>query len=275
MSVRLSVLKKVVDKAFKGGQNQYVNITKYQANWSNKKNKENIVTKDEIFSMIDILIDNTYFQLGNSVYRQIIGIPMGIDPAPHMANLYLYHDEFVYMEKLTKVNYGKALKYNNTQRFIDDLFTMNNDGILEQDKDSIYHKDLQLNKENTSNEHATFLDLDIAIENGYVTTKTYDKREDFNFEIVSFPDLGGNIPERSAYGIFTAQIIRHAKNCSQRETFIARTKQLVDKLVHKGFQTTLLRKTMERCLEEKRWIIVKYQCNQQYLQKHIWGEGHV
>jgi len=269
------VLKKVVDKAFKGGQNQYVNITKYQANWSNKKNKENIVTKDEIFSMIDILIDNTYFQLGNSVYRQIIGIPMGIDPAPHMANLYLYHDEFVYMEKLTKVNYGKALKYNNTQRFIDDLFTMNNDGILEQDKDSIYHKDLQLNKENTSNEHATFLDLDIAIENGYVTTKTYDKREDFNFEIVSFPDLGGNIPERSAYGIFTAQIIRHAKNCSQRETFIARTKQLVDKLVHKGFQTTLLRKTMERCLEEKRWIIVKYQCNQQYLQKHIWGEGHV
>jgi hypothetical protein len=106
------------------------------------------------------------------------------------------------MEKLTKVNYGKALKYNNTQIFLDDLCTMNNDGILEQAKDNIYHKDVQLNEESTSNEHATFLYLDITIENEYITTNTYYKKEDSNFEIVNFPNLRGNIPERSSYGIF-------------------------------------------------------------------------
>ena len=62
--------------------------------------------------MLDILIDNMYFQMGNRVYKQVIGIPMAVDPAPFMANLYLYFDESKYMEHLTKINYSEAKKYN-------------------------------------------------------------------------------------------------------------------------------------------------------------------
>ena len=64
------------------------------------------------------------------VFRQSIGIPMGIDPAPQMANLYLYYYEAKFMEMLTKENYSAAKKFNYTRRFIDDLHTLNNDGHI-------------------------------------------------------------------------------------------------------------------------------------------------
>ena len=53
----------------------------------------------------------------------------------------------------------------------------------------IYPTELQLNKANFSNTEAPFLDLDFSITNGMVSTKIYDKRNDFNFEIVTFPFL--------------------------------------------------------------------------------------
>ena len=46
--------------------------------------------KERVYKLIDFVVDNSVFRLGNNVYRQKIGIPMGIDPAPQMANLYLY-----------------------------------------------------------------------------------------------------------------------------------------------------------------------------------------
>ena len=51
----------------------------------------------------------------------------------------------------------------------------------------IYPSELQLNKANASNTEAAFLDLNITISNDIVSTKIYDKRDDFDFEIVNFP----------------------------------------------------------------------------------------
>ena len=53
--------------------------------------------------------------------------------------------------------------------------------------------ELQLNKANSFDTEAPFLDLDFSITNGIVSSKIYDKRDDFNFEIVYFPFLGGDV----------------------------------------------------------------------------------
>ena len=53
----------------------------------------------------------------------------------------------------------------------------------------IYPTEFQLNKANSSDTEAPFLDLNLSITNGIVTSKFYDKRDDFNFEIVNFPFL--------------------------------------------------------------------------------------
>ena len=60
----------------------------------------------------------------------------------------------------------------------------------------IYPTELQLNKANSSDTEAPFLDLNLSI-----TNKIYDKRDDFNFEIVNFPFLDGDVLCSSSYGV--------------------------------------------------------------------------
>jgi len=65
---------------------------------------------------------------------------------------------------------------------------------------AIYTKELILLQSNSSNNKATFLDLDIQIHNLHCTIKNYDKRDDFDFNIVNFPSLYGDIPISQSYG---------------------------------------------------------------------------
>ena len=58
----------------------------------------------------------------------------------------------------------------------------------------IYPTELQLNKANSCDTEAPFLDLNVSITNGMVSSKIYDKRDDFNFEIVNFRFLDGDVP---------------------------------------------------------------------------------
>jgi len=44
-----------------------------------------------------------------------------------------------------------------------------------------------------------------------LTTKLYDKRDDFNFPIVNYPILDSNIPSSPAYGVYMSQLIRYSK----------------------------------------------------------------
>ena len=75
----------------------------------------------------------------------------------------------------------------------------------------IYPTELQLNKANSSNTEASFLDLNLSITNGIVFSKIYDKRDDFNFEIVSFPFLDRDVPRFPSYGAYISQLIRFAR----------------------------------------------------------------
>ena len=66
----------------------------------------------------------------------------------------------------------------------------------------IYPTELQLNKANSSDTEAPFLDLNLSITNGLVSSKIYDKRDDFNFEIVKFSFLDGDVPRPSSHGVY-------------------------------------------------------------------------
>ena len=76
--------------------------------------------------------------------------------------------------------------FNSTSRYLDDLLNIDIpyfEGMVNQ----IYPPELQLNKANTSDTDAPFLDLHLSISNGFVSSKIYDKRDDFDFDIVYFP----------------------------------------------------------------------------------------
>ena len=82
-----------------------------------------------------------------------------------------------------------------------------------------YPTELQLNKANSSDTEAPFLDLNLSITNGIVSSKIYDKRDDFNFEIVNFPFLDGDVPRSPSYGVYISQLIRFARVCSNVDDF--------------------------------------------------------
>ena len=100
----------------------------------------------------------------------------------------------------------------------------------------IYPSDLQLNKVNTSDTEAAFLDLHLSISNDIVYTKTYDKRDDFDFEIVNFPFLDGDVPRSTSSGVYISQLIRFARASSYFTDFNTHNKLLTQKLLKQGYR---------------------------------------
>ena len=134
---------------------------------------------------LKFLLDNIYIRFGTKLYRQIVGISMGTNCAPLVADLFLFCYERDFMKNLSSDNQVDVIKvFNLTSRYLDDLLNINNpyfEGMVNQ----IYPPELQLNKANTSDTEAPFLDLHLSISNGLVSSKIYDERDDF--DIVNFP----------------------------------------------------------------------------------------
>ena len=95
-------------------------------------------------------------------------------------------------------------------------------------------KKIQLNKANTTDTEAPFLDLHFSITNGFVSSKIYDKRDDYDFDIVNFPFLDGDVPRRASYGVYISQLIRFARVFNHVADFNARNKCLTAKLLQQG-----------------------------------------
>ena len=88
-------LKWVVEKAFKASGKKQVSVYKDGAAWTDKaKEGTKTVEKEELIEMIDFLIDNMMIEHEGATYKQSIGIPMGTDCAPFLANLYLFALEY-------------------------------------------------------------------------------------------------------------------------------------------------------------------------------------
>ena len=182
------------------------------------------------------LLDNIFIRFGSKLYRQIVGIPMGTNSAPLVADLFLFFYERDFMLSLSYNNQADIIEaFNSTSRCLDDLLNIDNP-YFEQMVGQIYPTEHQLNKANSSDTEAPFLDLNLAITNGIVSSKIYDKRDDFNFEIVRFPFLDGDVPRSPTYGVYISQLIRFARVCSTVDDFNNRNLFLTAKLFKQGYR---------------------------------------
>ena len=103
-----------------------------------------------------------------------------------------------------------------------------------------------MNKANTSDTETPVLDLHLSISNGFVFSQIYDKRDDFDFDIVNFPFLDDDVPRCPFYGVYISQLIRFARVCSHEEDFNARIKCLTAKLLKQGYWYHKLRKAFSK-----------------------------
>ena len=140
------------------------------------------------------LLDNIYIRFGTKLYRQIVGIQVGTNCAPLVAYLFLFCYERDFMTSLSGAKQAEIIEaFKSTSRYLDDLLNIDN-LYFEDMVNRIYPHELQLNKANTSDTEAPFLDLHLSISNGFVSAKVYDKRDYFDFDLENIPFLHGDVP---------------------------------------------------------------------------------
>ena len=164
---------------------------------------DNLFSCQKVCEALTFLLDNIYIRFGSKLYRQIVGISMGTNCAPLVADLFLFCYERDFMLSLSEDNQSGVIEaFNSTSRYLDDLLNIDNN-FFDSMVNRIYPSELQLNKANVSDAEASFLDLHLSILDGFVKTKIYDKRDYFDFDIVNFPFLDGDVPRSASYGVFS------------------------------------------------------------------------
>ena len=173
-------------------------------------------------------------QFDGIVYQQIVGIPMGTNCAPLIADLFLFCYERDFMSDLQKSKRFDLIDmFNDTSRYLDDIFTIDNPEFEKHIPD-IYQAELHLNKANTSDKETSFLDININVIGIDIHTSVYDKRDDFGFPIVNFPWLSGDVPRLPSYGIYISQLLQFARRCTSVLDFHSKNLKITSKLLTQG-----------------------------------------
>ena len=248
------LFQKVYDREAK----MFINISYKKTYFSNTKNKNGcsftILDMKEILSFI---LDNIFVKCGKSIYKQVVGIPIGLDSGQDIANLLLFCYESEYVEKLSKENIVLARKFNFNRRYIDDLFVAN----FPEFKNHIYRiypRELEIKLESSDPSNLSYLDLRIKSTDSNLAFSIYDKRDDFNFEIVNYPFSDSCIPKKSALGVYISQLLRYARICSFFQDFKVKSHALVLKLRNQGYKEADLRRLTLKFFKERQEYLGKY-----------------
>ena len=179
---------------------KFICRSKIGAYFSKSRSKKNVCySKEELIKCVKIIVGNCYVVYHDKIFRQVIGIPMGISCAPYLANIFLHMYEYDYLREVVEkgeIEYARRLA--NTFRYQDDCIALNDNGEFEKQFSKIYPSEMKLESTNLSKCVITFLDLRISIFRSRFLYRSYDKRDDFNFAICNYTHLDGNVPLASS-----------------------------------------------------------------------------
>ena len=258
-------LKLLIQQSFyyKNGNRRYKFLvlghdqTYFVKNHTDSKNK---YTETDIVKMLEFLIDNIFVEFGGLMFQQTVGIPMGTNCAPLLADLFLYSYEAEFIQNLLKDKKKKHLakSFNFTFRYIDDVLSLNNPHFSEC-LHLIYPPELEIKDTTETRRSASYLDLLLEINpDGILKSRIYDKRDDFSFPIVNFPFLSSNIPSSPAYGVYMSQMIRYARACSDYVDFKNRGILLTNKLLKQGFAEERLKSSLRKFYGRHHELVDRY-----------------
>ena len=139
------------------------------------------------------------------------------------------------------------------------MIVFNNKTFLDYLKE-IYPSQLTVAKANKSDHLADYLDLTFIIDiGGKLSTRLYDKRDNFDFHTVNFSFLSSNIPSGPSYGVYISQFIRYARCCSHYDDFRYCHECLADRLLSQDYIALRLEKSFKKFYGRYQDLIEKYQ----------------
>jgi hypothetical protein len=204
-------------------------------------------SEEKVISMLEFLIEYIFVYLGGILSQQVIGIPMGTNCAPLLADLFVYSYESAFLQKLVKdKKIHEARTFNFTYRYIDDVLSINNPRFAKC-LPLIYPPELEVKETTDTASSASFLDLYLEFDDsGKICTKIYDKRDDFNLKIINFPNMCSNIPAFPAYGVYISQLIRYARASNNYSDFLKRHLHLRNRLLDQGYEHIRLIRSLKK-----------------------------
>ena len=152
----------------------------------------------------------------------------------------------------------EARAFNFTYRYIDDVLSINNSRFAEF-LPLIYPPELEVKETTDTASSASFLDLYLEFDDsGQLSTKIYDKWDDFNFKIINFPNMCSNIPASPAYGVYISQLIRYARASSNYSDFLKRHLHLRNRLLDQGYKKIRLIRSLKKFIFRYQYLVEIY-----------------
>lgn len=237
------------------------------AQWSSSKPAYGdcfVLPAERLISLHCWLIRNCNVQLGDRVWKQTLGIPMGFSCSPLWCNVYLLHYEIQFMLRLAKLGRSDIMQqFKSAFRYIDDLCWINveqplaflspSQPKLAENPYWVYPLNvLEIKNEvtryaledPTRGVHAHFMNLDIVIEesgSGEYSTCKYDKRRDLPFSYSQYIMFDSNRPIKQSYSVAVSQTVPILYLSSSMEAALKEILILISTMVKNGFQERRLR----------------------------------
>ena len=210
----------------------------------------------ELSSLVSFLVSNTFLLVGNTIYRQTVGIPMGTNCAPVLANLFLFFYENAYISRI-QIERGLevARSFHTTFRLIDDVLSVDNPHMAEAvskpyEEGGMYPSALQLESTTVTNTAADFVGIHIEAKKHRFRLSVYDKRDTFPFFVRRYPQMSSLIPKNIPYGVFVGLLHRGYRICSDVEDFLSDALVKARTLLTNGCKRNLLKRRFKQFVHQ-------------------------
>ncbi len=186
--------------------NSLGNVTRETAKYVELQSTETLM------EYVRFIVNNTYIANDPSkVLRQRVGIPMGTNCAPEIANLVLYVYEARYIDRLNANNQREeARKHKYTHRFIDDIITFNTEPIPREAYDNLEYTQ-QVNEDDVAGQISViYLGARICYNEGKrMQLNVFDKAQEWKLKVLRYPSAHSNTPQHQTRGIYIGEMRRY------------------------------------------------------------------
>jgi hypothetical protein len=232
----------IINKCFNRKAGTYLaigyNKCFYTSNINSSSNNV-YLNRHELLELLETVLEQSYIKVGNSIFNQVKGIPMGSKSSALLCDLSLIGFEHLYMHKKDSDNFI-AFRYQ------DDILTVNYDTLLNM-YTKIYPDELELEGDSAENGlQVAYLDTRLTVNLQHISRGLYDKRDDFNFKINSLFHNGSNVRASLINNVIYAQLIRICKICNNHCEFTNALLRLKGQVIKNNYDTSLITKGLKK-----------------------------
>ncbi len=235
--VIINCLYQLVEMCFRNSGKRYIMVKNTFCCYTDEvdSGKDTVcLKKEEVFEIIEVILNETYVQFGGQLFKQICGVPIGGNSSSLIADLALSVMEYRYITECVK----ERKPVPRGVRYVDDLNVLNSKEFMETAKD-IYSKELVLNRTNSNYLEAAFLDMEIMLSDS-LQYRIYNKTDDFSFEVVRYGFKESNVHSSMGVGVFLSQLTRFIRITNSLRDFEGRVSEMYNTFISHGFSESQL-----------------------------------